>query len=77
MLFRSRGVKSDLKDFERTFSVLKDFYYLHPEEIIEEIADGVVLNPKKEKRRWQQEEWRGRDKFANKHMRSRVMNKHR
>ena len=72
-----KGLKAELRDFETTFGVLKNFYYLDPEEIVDEIQEGVILNPKKEKKLWNKEQWSCRDKFASKHTRARVMHKHR
>jgi hypothetical protein len=71
------GLQEDILELEKTFGVLKNFYYLDPSDIVEEIYEGVVLSPKKEIRRWNREEWAQRDKFAVKQQRLRVMNRHR
>lgn len=52
---------SELKRMEETFKTFKDMYWMHPEDILEEIADGAVANYKRTEKSEKKKEWQ-RDK---------------
>jgi hypothetical protein len=51
----------ELKSMEETFKALKNIYWLHPVDILEEIADGVEVSYKRSEKKLRKEGWQ-RDK---------------
>lgn len=51
-----------LKSMEETFKALKDVYWLHPEDILEELAEGAVVSYKRSEKSFKKKEEWVRDK---------------